>query len=192
MLPYVDYEMRIFSIVIVIFYFNICHANSLGTETGLDLPRYVSLKSNNSNLRVGPSKNYPIAIKYIVSNFPLKIIEEYEDWRRVEDLEKNNGWIHKSLIKGERYGIVVSSDNSKVKLFNVVNGKIVGEINAGALVYISKCKINWCLINIKNHKGWLRKDNIWGVKKEEIFNINIFQEIIDYYMHSINFFEKLN
>ena len=36
-----------------------------GPETGLDIPRFVALKSNDVNLRVGPSLNYPIKIKYI-------------------------------------------------------------------------------------------------------------------------------
>ena len=79
---------------------------SLGEETGLKIPRYVSLKSNDANIRVGPSKNYPIVIKYIKKNYPLKIIEEYQDWRKVEDFNKNTGWIHKSLISGTRTGLI--------------------------------------------------------------------------------------
>ena len=47
---------------------NLILANSIGVETGLEVPRYVSLKSNDSNIRVGPSKNYPISIKYVVKN----------------------------------------------------------------------------------------------------------------------------
>ena len=42
----------------------ISNAN-IGKETGLEIPRYVSLKSDDANIRVGPSKNYPIEIKYI-------------------------------------------------------------------------------------------------------------------------------
>ena len=45
-----------------------------GTVTNLELPRFVSLKSNDANLRVGPSINYPIELKYIQKNLPLEII----------------------------------------------------------------------------------------------------------------------
>ena len=38
----------------------------IGKETGLEIPRYISLKSNDSNIRVGPGMNYPIEIKYII------------------------------------------------------------------------------------------------------------------------------
>ena len=56
----------------IIIYCQVSNAN-IGKETGLEIPRYVSLKSNDANIRVGPSKNYPIVIKYVNKNFPLKI-----------------------------------------------------------------------------------------------------------------------
>ena len=54
----------IVSLILTIFFTKICHAE-VGKETGLDIPRYVSLKSNDANIRIGPSTNYPIVIKYI-------------------------------------------------------------------------------------------------------------------------------
>ena len=95
MLLYENFVMKIISILISILLLNISYANT-GSVTGLDLPRYVSLKSNDSNIRVGPSKNYPILIKFININYPLKIIEEYGDWRKIVDFQKNSGWIHKT------------------------------------------------------------------------------------------------
>ena len=169
--------------------FNLCNANNIGSETGYELPRYVSLKSNESNLRVGPSKNYPIFIKYIKNNFPLKIIEEYGDWRKVTDLQNNKGWVHKSLIKGERNGIILSNNQNNIKIFNTVGGKVIGEISNGSIVLLLKCKSNWCLIK-KNYKGWVNKKYIWGVEEFEILNISFFQIFIDYYFKSINLLEK--
>ena len=37
----------------------------IGKVTGLEIPRFVSLKSNDVNIRVGPSINYPIKLKYV-------------------------------------------------------------------------------------------------------------------------------
>ena len=71
-----------------------------GIVTGLDIPRFVSLKSNDANLRIGPSINYPIEIKYVKQNLPIEIIEEFDVWRKVKDYDNNIGWLHKSLIKG--------------------------------------------------------------------------------------------
>ena len=57
--------MKIFFALFILFFYNISFANK-GPVTGLDLPRFVSLKSDDSNVRVGPSKNYPILRKYII------------------------------------------------------------------------------------------------------------------------------
>ena len=163
----------------------------IGTVTGLEIPRYVSLKSNDANIRVGPSKNYPIEIKYIKKNYPLKVLEEYEDWRKVEDFKKNFGWIHKSLISGTRTGIVLSNDNKTIKLLNTLNGKVIGEIGKGNIVFLEKCKIDWCLVSSGDYKGWINKKYIWGIKYKEIINISFFQRFEDLYWKSVNYLNKI-
>ena len=183
-------SMKIVSFFLIILFLIPAHANSIGNETGLELPRFISLKSNESNLRVGPSKNYPITIKYIKNNFPLKIIEEYKDWRKVIDFQDNTGWIHKSLIKGERNGIIISPNKKKVNIYNTVSGVIVGDVTNGSLVQITKCKLYWCQIKKNNYKGWVEKKFIWGVKQAEKFNIGIIQILNDYLILSINFINK--
>tara|TARA_Y100001958_G_C20876918_1_gene308801 strand:- start:6 stop:584 length:579 start_codon:yes stop_codon:yes gene_type:complete len=158
-----------------------------GSDTGFKLPRYVSIKSNDANLRVGPSINYPIIIKYIKKNYPIKIIEEYQDWRKIIDINNNNGWIHKSLINGDRNGIIISTKKNNLKIYNTKHGKIIGEITPGSLISLNKCKIDWCLISdYNNHRGWIKKENIWGVDKNETFNLSFFQTFYDYFFQSIN------
>ena len=163
----------------------------IGKETGLELPRYISIKSSEANIRVGPSKNYPIVIKYIQKGFPLKIIDEYEEWRRVEDHKKRIGWVHKSLISGNRTGIILSSNNKAIEVFNTINGDIIGKIGIGNIVNINKCKIDWCKIAKDNYKGWIYKRKIWGVNKKEKIKIGYFQFFDDLYWRSINYLKKI-
>ena len=177
-------------IFIMAFQSNVLSAE-FGSETNLKIPRYVSLKSDEANIRVGPSKNYPIYIKYIINNFPLKILEEYDDWRKTIDFKNNVGWIHKSLISGDRNGIIVPKDKEKIYLFNVVGGKIIGEIEIGLIVKLSKCKLDWCLISIDNYKGWIEKKYIWGVRDNEQINIGYIQIIIDNYFRLLNLIDNV-
>ena len=90
---------------LIILIFILCFSFNLygktGSVTGLDIPRFVSLKSDDANIRVGPSVNYPIKLKYVFQNLPLEIIDEFDVWRKSKDHEGNIGWIHKSLIKGD-------------------------------------------------------------------------------------------
>ncbi len=191
MLLYKNYSMQVLiTFISIIIFSQICNAKT-GKETGLEIPRYISLKSNDANIRIGPSKNYPIEIKYIKKNYPLKILEEYEDWRKVEDFQKNFGWIHKSLISGSRTGIVLSNDNKTIKLLNTLNGNVIGEIGKGNIVFLEKCKIDWCLVSFGEYRGWIDKINIWGIKEKEIINISFFQKFEDLYWKSVNSLNKI-
>tara|TARA_S200000501_G_C20515725_1_gene609027 strand:- start:46 stop:609 length:564 start_codon:yes stop_codon:yes gene_type:complete len=181
----------IISLILSIFFTKICYGE-VGKETGLEIPRYVSLKSNDANIRVGPSTNYPIIIKYIQKSYPLKILEEYDDWRKIEDFNKNNGWIHKSLISGNRTGIILSNNDDKIKVYNTIEGKMIGNIGAGNIISINKCKIDWCSISIDEYKGWILKKNIWGVEDTETIDINFLQIVIDLYWKSFNYFQKIS
>ena len=158
-----------------------------GSVTGLEIPRFVSLKSNDANMRVGPSSNYPIKLKYVVQNIPLEIIDEFDVWRKSRDHDGNIGWIHKSLLKSERNGLIISTNQNNVKIYNTESGIQIGEISNRVLIRLLKCKTNWCLIQKENHKGWVQKKFIWGVKENEEFNIGYFQTFNDLYFKSINF-----
>ena len=191
MLLYRNINMQILIAFISIIIFSQVSNADIGKETGLEIPRYVSLKSNDANIRVGPSKNYPIEIKFIKKNYPLKILEEYEDWRKVEDFQKNFGWIHKSLISGTRTGIILSNEKKTIKLLNTLNGNVIGEIGRGNIVYLEKCKIDWCLVSFGNYRGWIDKKNIWGIKEKEIINISFIQKFEDLYWKSVNSLNKI-
>ena len=191
MLLYKSISMQIVIVLISIIIFSQVSNANIGKETGLEIPRYVSLKSDDANIRVGPSKNYPIEIKYIKKNYPLKVLDEYEEWRKVEDFNKNIGWIHKSLISGIRTGIVLSNDNKTIKLLNTLNGNVIGEIGSGNIVFLEKCKIDWCLVSLDDYEGWMDKNYIWGVKENEIIKISFLQIFEDLYWKSINYLNKI-
>ncbi len=183
--------MKILILILSLLFLNNTFAKDFGKETGLDIPRYVSLKSNDANIRVGPSINYPIVLKYVKENYPVMIVEEYQDWRKIIDFRNNTGWIHKSLIKGNRFGIIISNQKNFIIVFNTIAGKKIGEIENGNIIELRKCKLNWCLIGIQNKYGWIEKTYIWGVNENEIFNIGFFQYFSDMYIKSFNYLDKL-
>ena len=120
--------IKIFFIISNILFVSLNLYSKNGPVTGLEVPRFVSLKSNDANLRVGPSINYPIELKYIQKNLPLEIIDEFDVWRKTKDHEGNIGWLHKSLIKGDRFILVQIESDADIKIFNRPNGKEIGLI----------------------------------------------------------------
>ena len=169
----------IISILCLLICFNI-YAKK-GPITNLELPRFVSLKSNDANLRVGPSVNYPIELKYIQINLPIEIIDEFDVWRKIIDHENNVGWLHKSLIKGDRFVLTVSENDNKKNIYNRPNGKIIGIVKKNNILSLESCLLNWCYISNSNIEGWVSKNFIWGVHEDEILNEPFYQPIINQY-----------
>ena len=157
-----------------------------GSVTGLDIPRFVSLKSDDANIRVGPSVNYPIKLKYVYQNLPLEIIDEFDVWRKSRDHEGNIGWVHKSLIKGDRFILVNYNTNKDVKLYNIPNGKIIGIIKKNNILDLNLCILNWCKVTQNKFSGWLLKKNIWGVYDNEIYNVKFYQPLVNQYWKILN------
>ena len=173
-------------ILILILCFNFNLYGKTGSVTGLDIPRFVSLKSDDANIRVGPSVNYPIKLKYVFQNLPLEIIDEFDVWRKSRDHEGNIGWVHKSLIKGDRFILVNYNTNKDVKLYNIPNGKIIGIIKKNNILDLNLCILNWCKVSQNKFSGWLLKKNIWGVYDTEIYNVKFYQPLVNQYWKILN------
>ena len=77
------------------------------TKNILPLPRFVSMKTTEGNVRRGPSMNYQIDWVFKHPNTPLKITAEHGHWRRVEDHNGEGGWMHYSLLSGIRMVLVI-------------------------------------------------------------------------------------
>ena len=72
------------------------------TQTGLPLPRFVSLKSERVNVRRGPSNEHGVAWVFTRKSLPVEIIAEFDHWRRIRDSEGAEGWVYHSLLVGRR------------------------------------------------------------------------------------------
>jgi len=172
-------------IIIFSFFISLNLYAKKGSVTGFDIPRFVSLKSDEINLRVGPSVNYPINLKYITKNLPIEIIDEFDVWRKIRDHKDNTGWIKKGLLKGDRYVLAgIKSDDTKN--FNYPMGKPIGIIKKNNILKLEKCLENWCYVSHKDMQGWVLKDNIWGVYKKEIYKIKFYQPIINLYWNFLD------
>jgi SH3-like domain-containing protein len=71
-------------------------------QPGEKLPRFVSLRSDQVNLRVGPGENYPIQWVLTRKEMPVEIIKEFEHWRMIHDWQGTEGWVHERMVSGKR------------------------------------------------------------------------------------------
>ena len=142
-------------------------ASQKGQITNLPIPRFVSLKTSKGNIRRGPSLSHKIDWVLVVPNIPLKVVEEYEHWRRVVDYEGASGWIHYSLISGARTAMVLKDMESLYKKPSY-DSVIKANIQANAIGQLGECNKNWCFIKFSNDKGWVNREFLWGLTEGEI------------------------
>lgn len=141
---------------------------SILNPSGLPVPRYVSLKFDEANVRVGPGKRYPIHYVYKRIHLPVQIIEEFAHWRKIEDYEGSSGWVHKGAVDGKRTAIIMGKTQS---LYDDPDptSSIVLHAQAHVIGDVKRCEPDWCQLVIQGRKGWIRKADIWGVGREEVF-----------------------
>ena len=121
---------------------------------------YLILKNNEVNVRYGPGFDYPIKYVYKKKNLPIKVIDKKENFRRIIDFKKNNGWIHTSQLKKGKFLILLKDQIlfSKPTRYS----KPIIKIAKGRLLLVKKCKKKWCKVKTEDYLGWVITNNIWG------------------------------
>src|SRR5215216_2043872 len=81
--------------------------------SGLPLPRFASLRSDEVNARTGPGTRYPVDWVFRRKGMPVEIVAEFENWRKVRDWQGASGWVHQSLLTGKR-GFLISTKSAEL------------------------------------------------------------------------------
>lgn len=149
-------------------------AHSQNTETtmgasGYPLPRFMTLVNDKTNMRTGPGLEYPIDWIYLKEDYPLKVVAEYGNWRKVEDSDGSSGWILRSLLSLKRYGVI---QNGTQNLFKSPENRrqIVAAAEQDVMGTINQCSDNWCEMQVGGFTGWINSENIWGALSGEAFD----------------------
>ena len=131
--------------------------------SGLKVPRMASLKKSLTYVRTGPGKEFPIKSEINKKGYPVEIIAEFNNWRKVKTRSNLSGWIHTQLLSSFKTGLIVS--NTLLKKRPLDTSKDLAKLLPGLLINIKKCKKEWCYIEViknKNFFGWVKIKNIWG------------------------------
>lgn len=141
---------------------------SEGQVTGLQIPRYVSMKSSSANVRRGPSLSNRVDWVLRHRGTPLIVLAEYQDWFRVEDVDGEGGWVHTKLLSPRRT-ILVQEDLLALRETPSNSSRKLARLEAGVVLRLGACQPDWCHGTIEGVAGWLPKSGIWGVLPDEVF-----------------------
>jgi SH3-like domain-containing protein len=138
-----------------------------GPVTNLPLPRFVSLKAAEGNVRRGPSLSHRIDWVLTRRNMPLRVTAEHGHWRRVEDRDGLGGWVHYSLISGNRT-VIVERDMLTLHARPDAATPVVAALEAGVIAELGRCETEFCRLSAGGYRGWARRSALWGIGRDEL------------------------
>lgn len=136
------------------------------TETALPVPRFVSLREDEVNLRAGPGERYPIDWVLTRKGMPVEILQEFDVWRKVRDVQGTEGWVHQRMVTGIRT-VVVTGETRTLHADPDPASPAVARAEPGVIAHLLECRGAWCRVEARDIKGWLRRSEMWGVFADE-------------------------
>ncbi len=155
-------------------------ARANANPSGFELPRFVSIRSEPTNVRVGPGTEYDVAWVFVKPGMPVEVIQEFDTWRKIRDLDGSEGWVHKSLITGRRTAYVAPWDaDARVPLRarDQEDARIRAWLTSKFVVSVQKCDGRFCAVSARNtsgqgrasYSGYVEQSVLWGVYPNEKF-----------------------
>ena len=113
----------------------------LGAQPLKKPPYWASIAKNAAVMRVGPAKRFPANWVYLRRDLPVRVIETYPDWRKVQDSEGGPAELHDKPTASSRL------------LYRLAPG-VVGKL--------SGCASGWCAFDASGKTGYVLASSLWG------------------------------
>ncbi|HJQ60600.1 MAG TPA: SH3 domain-containing protein [Vineibacter sp.] len=137
--------------------------------TGLPLPRFATLRSDETNVRAGPGSRYPIDWVFKRKAMPVEIVAEYENWRKIRDWQGAGGWVHQSLLTGKR-SVTITAKEATLHKTPAGTAAPVAKLQTEVICGVRSCSGDWCRVQVGPHVGWIERNKAWGVYPGEVVN----------------------
>jgi SH3-like domain-containing protein len=135
------------------------------------LPRFAALKTDDTNMRKGPGQRYPIEWVYKRRDLPVEVEREYDVWRYVRDPEGVEGWMHGVTLTDRRTFMVTDKD-ATLRSDPSDTSSAVAILKVGVIGRLRECDegSKWCQVQAGGYKGYLRRDQFWGLLPDEVLS----------------------
>jgi len=127
----------------------------------LEVPRFVSLKSDEVRGRRGPSTNHPVRWVYRRAGLPVKVVNEAADWREIEDPAGDRVWVDTSLLTGAR--TVMTLRETALRTRPHEDAAEEARVERGAILSLRSCRDGWCRVSAQGYRGFVTMEAVWGL-----------------------------
>lgn len=133
-----------------------------------ETPYFASIATDRAMMRTGPGRNYPAVWLYRRDNLPIRVVDIYKDWRKVEDPDGTQGWMLVNLLSSQRTGVVIGSV-TPMRATPSASARINWRAAPGVVGKLEECRAGWCLFDVRGRTGYVEQSRLWGVEPGEEF-----------------------
>jgi SH3-like domain-containing protein len=135
-------------------------APTIGPDSNLPVPRFVSLKVEGANGRRGPGLEHRVDWVYERAGLPLQVTAESGPWRRVRDPDGAEVWMHAQNLDPRRTAYL--SQAATLRRSGRGGAQPVAYLAAGVIGALTGCEGEWRRIAVGGRVGWVEASALWG------------------------------
>jgi SH3-like domain-containing protein len=155
------FKIKVLTINILLFF--VLTSNAISDENKKYNYEFKSIKSNDANMRIGPGKRFEIIWNFRKKGLPVKVLNKFEQWYKVETPDGSVGWMWSKLFYN-KHKTVIFIENDHIYKKKSLESKVIANVFKNSILRVHFCESNWCKVEEKKHKikGYVKTDNIWG------------------------------
>lgn len=134
------------------------------TPTGLEVPRWVSLKSSEVRARQGPGLDYRILWEYRAAGLPVQVIAETREWRKICDPQGSVAWIHRTVASGRRSVFNATAVETPIRSGKSDAAPLRARLSPRSVAALDDCAEGWCRVRAGKVTGWVRQGEVFGTQ----------------------------
>jgi SH3-like domain-containing protein len=138
----------------------------VAAEAQRKAPYWSSISAGKARMRTGPGREFPATWLYQRVDLPVRVIETYPNWRKIEDPDGTKGWVQANLLSDVRTALV-KGDVRELRESADAKASVVWRAEPGVVGRVSQCARGWCLFDAKGRAGFIQVAHIWGVAADE-------------------------
>lgn len=131
-------------------------------------PYWASIAASEAMMRTGPARTYPATWRYRRADLPIKVVEVYRHWRKIEDPDGTTGWMLVNLLSSTRTAMVTGEEPRPMREAPAETAPVRFLAEPGVVGRLSDCDGGgWCRFAVGGREGYIRTDHIWGTSPGE-------------------------
>ena len=125
-------------------------------------PYWASIAESEARMRTGPSTEFPVKWVYKRHNLPVKVLAVHSVWRKVQDIDGDEGWLHVRLLSPKRSAIVIGTEIGTLRDAPEPGAHISWRVEPGVVGLIEECDKGYCRFETDGRYGYIETARIWG------------------------------